>query len=66
MESMEKTNIPAEITTISNMLNKTMKVSEQTHTRLKVFAAQRGLSLGEAIDLLLEEHKESPPGEEVK
>lgn len=53
-----KVNMWPVFTKSSNMY-KTMKVSEQTHRNLKVFASQRGLSLGEAIDLLLSEHKNS-------
>ena len=58
MQSEAKINIVPEITNISNML-KTMKIREQTHRDLKVYAAEHGFgSLGEAIDALLKEHKE--------
>lgn len=53
-----KINIGAEITNISNM-PKTMKIREQTHKDLKVYAAEHGYaSLGDAIDALLKEHRE--------
>ena len=58
MQSEAKINIRSESTIISNML-KTMKIREQTHRDLKVYAAEHGFgSLGEAIDALLKEHKD--------
>lgn len=44
----------------------TMKITAETHRRLKVYAAEHGLTLDEAIADLLAGQKVSPPGEEVK
>lgn len=55
------------ITNMPNLANLvTMKIGEATHRRLKVYAAEHGFTLDEAIADLLERQKDLWPREEVK